>query len=323
MVLDFNNGAIKMANVNGTPGDDILTSTADDDTLVGGLGTDHYVFSGDFGKDLIFDLDFLSNDVIEIHGVTAADIRLATNEDSTLEIHVDGAGADGLIEVAYPLPYMPVSHILLDDGTTIDLTGALTLTGTAENEIMLGTRFDDVISTKGGIDIIYAGQGNDIVRGGGGDDFLQGDTPSDAVSLHGDDKLYGGAGNDTAFGYGGSDLIIGGKGDDYLDGGFGRDKIKGGSGDDTLIGGHGNDVLTGGSGSDNFVFNNNSGRDVIRDFTSGEDTLDFKTVGSLAETSFSQIHGGQDLLIDLNGIEVVLKNTALSDIDPALDFLFL
>ena len=47
---------------------------------------------------------------------------------------------------------------------------------------------------------------------------------------------------------------------------------SGGDGDDRLVGGVGDDTLVGGTGVDTLVFDRDSGRDVIRDF-SDEDIL--------------------------------------------------
>lgn len=52
-------------------------------------------------------------------------------------------------------------------------------------------------------------------------------------------------------------------------------RIFGSSNDDTIWGGKGNDTLTGGEGSDVFAFNSGDGKDVITDYTEGEDVIQF------------------------------------------------
>jgi Ca2+-binding RTX toxin-like protein len=59
-------------------------------------------------------------------------------------------------------------------------------------------------------------------------------------------------------------------------GGAGNNTLYGTALNDRLVGGAGNDVLFGGAGADQFVFNSLTGTDVIRDFTSGQDTLVFE-----------------------------------------------
>lgn len=67
----------------------------------------------------------------------------------------------------------------------------------------------------------------------------------------------------------------GGDGADRLYGGAGRDRIFGGAGVDLIVGGRGNDWLSGGTGQDSFVFDTGFGKDRIKDFALGQDTLFF------------------------------------------------
>ncbi len=58
-------------------------------------------------------------------------------------------------------------------------------------------------------------------------------------------------------------------------GGSGDDDIDGGGGNDVIVGGQGDDTLTGGAGDDTFVFDANSGHDIIEDIMM-RDTLEFQ-----------------------------------------------
>ncbi|QYX56875.1 hypothetical protein K1T73_00185 [Roseovarius sp. SCSIO 43702] len=75
-------------------------------------------------------------------------------------------------------------------------------------------------------------------------------------------------------GTGGSDVLTGGAGDDLIWGEAGNDTLHGGAGDDILMGGAGADRLTGGTGSDLFILDRGAERDIITDFTLGEDIID-------------------------------------------------
>jgi len=89
-------------------------------------------------------------------------------------------------------------------------------TGTAGDDILIGTEEDDVCNGGAGDDTIRTLGGDDTARGGGGDDLL---------AL--------GAGNDSGNGGPGADVVRGGAGNDNLNGGGGkRDKAVGGSGKD-------------------------------------------------------------------------------------------
>jgi len=97
--------------------------------------------------------------------------------------------------------------------------GFNSISGTEDDDILVGRFGGDVINAGGGDDKVFGLTGKDLLNGGGGQD-----------------ELHGGRGKDKLFG---------GEGDDTLDGGLGKDVLEGGNGIDTLIGG---------AGSDTFVF---------------------------------------------------------------------
>ncbi len=80
----------------------------------------------------------------------------------------------------------------------IRLTGPGTVRALGGNDIICGSRFQDVI---------HAGPGNDVV-----------------VSGRGHDRIFGGPGNDNLFGEGGNDHVDGGPGRDMMAGGAGRNR---------------------------------------------------------------------------------------------------
>lgn len=143
-----------------------------------------------------------------------------------------------------------VIHVIDGVLLPVSVTGILSQPNT---DFVLGEMTSDVILTGKGADYVSAGSGADMVRAGRGDDI--------ALGGHGRDALFGDGGDDT----------LGGQG--------GRDTLFGGRGNDTLNGGNRNDTLTGGTGEDTFVFEENSGRDVIVDFRSGHDVIDVSGIG--------------------------------------------
>ena len=133
-----------------------------------------------------------------------------------------------------------------------------------------------------------------MIIGASGDERLDGGTDADLI--------WGGAGNDTIYGDGPAPGIPGnGQGPaQYLGG---ADILLGGDGDDRLSGGHGADMLLGGAGADVFSFgthipyNTNAStpdiwvldsgvgagaRDMILDFSQGEDKIDLQSLLNLA-----------------------------------------
>lgn len=156
--------------------------------------------------------------------------------------------------------------------------------GSGDDQVRGGTG-DDLILGIDGNDTLRGGDDQDTLLGGSNDDSLSGGSGNDEVS--GDssrDTLSGGSGDDTLSGGTGADDLRGGSGDDSLDGNEGSDTISGGKGHDTLAGSNGTDQLTGGKDADVFLFTNisessvGSGRDVITDFTKGEDLIDLSAV---------------------------------------------
>jgi Ca2+-binding RTX toxin-like protein len=202
--------------------------------------------------------------------------------------------------------------------TLTGTTGSDTLEGTATTEFILGDPADtrpgpgNLIFTGGGDDLVFAGYGADTVNGGSGNDTIYGNgstaAPGASAAYYARDdqadRLDGGAGNDLIVGAGGDDVLMGGTGDDRLFGDWGNDRLSGGAGADTLSGGLGADRLRGGEGADTFAFGMVSApaafgfssgigaaRDVVLDFTTGEDRLLFQAISPEA-VSWVQKAGG-------------------------------
>ena len=196
-----------------------------------------------------------------------------------------------------------------------------------EGDVIYGDGFPDDVTPPGdniifagmGNDTIYAGYGADIVFGGAGDDIIYGYgaagvSPGHADALaaaDGADLLLGGLGNDTILGGGGNDRLFGEDGNDILIGGSGNDILFGGDGDDILQSGRGADILSGGAGADTFVYaygsfsetggDANEGRDIILDFTPGEDRIDLSGYAVAPDgLTISAIEGG--LLLSFNAV---------------------
>ena len=116
----------------------------------------------------------------------------------------------------------PTCFGLEPTATTISQAGVIT--GTAADDVILGTPDADRID---------GGAGDDTICGAGGDD-----------------RIDGGAGADEIDGGAGDDRLKGDKGDDLLSAGGGDDKLIGASGDDLLRGLAGSDDADGGEGAD-------------------------------------------------------------------------
>jgi hypothetical protein len=132
------------------------------------------------------------------------------------------------------------SAVVKPGPTNVTTCGGLivTISGTADDDVIMGTEGADVIHGLEGNDVIDGLGGNDVICGGPGKDILLGGDGKDKLyGQGGDDILEGGAGNDRLYGGGGNDTLNGGSGDDILKGGDGEDILAGGDGEDTCDGG--------------------------------------------------------------------------------------
>lgn len=162
-------------------------------------------------------------------------------------------------------------QILNENGDLSVLLGAssgpyLTTEPIRHNPTQLGDQFDTYFIVDGWLS-------------GTGAYFDNGDNILNDLTLSDFDIFYGGQGNDKLTGGGAEELFLGGEGNDIIRGGGDKDRLFGYDGDDQLIGGGGVDYLTGGKGADSFIFESNNEsekEDIITDFLSGTDKIQFK-----------------------------------------------
>ncbi len=231
-----------MANIFGTPGNDLRIGTlandlifglAGDDTLDGGVGND--ILDGGVGNDSL--RGGLGNDTLI--GGDGNDILDGGFGNDSLR---SGLGNDRLIGGD--------GNDTLDGGTGND-----TLDGGFGNDTYRVDSLSDFILegfSSGGIDTVESSVsytlGNNLENL-----TLTGLTAINGTGNRLNNVITGNAANNFLNGREGNDTLIGGAGNDFLDGGLGNynDFLDGGLGNDRLIGGEGNDTLDGGAGNDN------------------------------------------------------------------------
>ena len=155
--------------------------------------------------------------------------------------------------------------------------GNNTVTATGGSHRITSGAGDDTITAIGGNHTIDAGDGNNTITATGGSHVITSGSGNDTITATGGSSLiYGGAGNDTITANGGNEVVFGGAGNDTITTGAGNDRITGGAGAD---------IMTGGAGADVFIFTElgdlgiGAGfRDIITDFLSGTDRLDFSGI---------------------------------------------
>ncbi|KZR73039.1 Hemolysin, chromosomal [Prochlorococcus marinus str. MIT 1318] len=191
----------------------------------------------------------------------------------------------------------------------------------AKNNTIIGSRYNDNISTKAGADYIDSGAGNDniyanedadLIIAGAGDDKLYGGQGGDILyGNQGADKLYGNFQDDVLYGGQDNDWQHGGQGADWLYGNFGIDEMYGGRDNDLLHGGRENDKLWGNHGADKFFLS--KGQDQVMDFNAAEGDL----ISLPAGTAYSLAQQGTDLLIDAALGDLLLVNISKNDFNAS------
>jgi Ca2+-binding RTX toxin-like protein len=310
-------GTAQVDYIRGNNGNDVINGYEANDNLRGGGGND--TINGGDGDDYIRD-----NSGTNILNGDAGDDYLYLRGGGTMN---GGEGDD------YLGKYWAGGYFDGGDGNDTIQSGrhgAGTSTiygGAGDDEININTdgagndpgliyaeEGNDTVNANQAPDTIYGGDGNDELNAGGNTDTVYGDA--------GDDTLNGGDGNDELDGGIGNDTLSGGNDNDSLVGGNGTDTLSGGNDNDSLTGGDGADELEGGAGADLFLYDalshsTSAERDVITDFTRGEDKiglfgLGFTGIGTGAgeveilesggNTTISAADGGTDFEIALTGV---------------------
>ena len=278
--------------VSGGSGDDVVGGDAGNDRLRGNAGFD--VLNGGEGDDSLN--GGTEEDVADFTNATSVVANLATGvatgagTDTMNEVEdLSGSagndtltGDDGVnvLEGAEGVDALDgggandfASYILAQGGVTVDLVagtatgeGADTLTGFegiigsffddnlttgATNDIVLGLDGSDTIHTGDGVDQIEAGPGNDSVDGGASLDVLTFFLTSNGISVNLGTGVGSGEGADT---YAGIENVVGSFFDDTIVGDAGLNILRGGPGNDFLDGGGGlGDQLIGDEGADTCI----------------------------------------------------------------------
>lgn len=303
--------------INSYAGNDIVKSLGGNDTVDAGAGND-LIYGGD-GNDYL--LGGLGNDIL--HGELGNDIIYGGAGEEKI---YGGVGDDSL--------YGDNDNDIIFGGLGNDIVyggdGRDTLNGGAGNDYLSGGFSNDRILGGSGNDTLHGDDGNDTLLGGSGNDILAGDAGKDKLlggagndvleGGGGVDKLSGGVGNDTLYGGAGNDILNGNAGNDEIWGQAGRNIIRSGNGADTIISGSGNDIIYGGAGKDTFVFYEDSGRDVIKDYIDGTDKIhivSFELWEGFNSLDINQI--GSNAVVRFEGSSIIIENTSANKLG-ASDF---
>lgn len=298
----YNN--VEGSTIDAGDGDNSVSSNSGDDYITSGNGNDY--INADSGADTI--ISGSGDDTI--YGGHGADVIIYGNGN----VFVMGGGDGDVIINSNTGIINPNSSILpsasIDGGNGND-----TLMGTIGDDTILGGYDSDLVAGFGGDDLIEMGFGDDFwVNGNLGNDSIYGGFGNDS-GMHGgrgDDHLYGEKGNDTLYGDFGNDVLNGGEHDDILHGGEGADDLIGGAGADIFAFDNGTVVEIQGSGGALVRYDNiyGDGHDIVHDFTSGEDLLQFSSAAfGSAHEIINHFENGVLSIDDYNSITLVGVST--------------
>jgi len=223
----------------GNDGDNELTGGEGNDILQGGDGADTYIFTGNYGTDVITDSDGLGSMTIDGQDLNSASQKaenIYQNDSSGYTVVKVNAGNTLIIAKAGG-----ANRIIINDWSEAQNLGislqndtstppAVTLAGDFKKKI------DDHGTADTGDDTYVMTNGNYTADENAAD--------GEAGAL---DLITGTEGNDVIDGKGGSDALSGKAGDDDIEGGTEGDIIQGGLGKDSLKGGAGDDLIYGAS----------------------------------------------------------------------------
>ncbi|MBS1198989.1 MAG: Proprotein convertase [Proteobacteria bacterium] len=242
-------GSAYADRMNGYGGNDLLDGKVGNDTLLGSYGND--TIKGGAGNDSMD--GGVGTDTLSYEGVTAGvKVSLAT----TSAQNTVGAGSD-----------------------------------TVKNfENLTGSSYNDTLTGGPGANSINGGSGNDTIGGGAGNDTLDGGLGTDTVAY-----AYAGTGVTVFLATTGAQNTVGAgmdvvKNFENLIGSSYNDTLVGSVVDNVITGSAGADSVTGGAGNDTFVFAvgasglpSASNFDVIADFGTGSDVIDFGATALVAD----------------------------------------
>ena len=326
--------------VDGKGGNDTIYGYSGNDTLIGGKGNDRlegsygddtYIWNLGDGFDTIYDYNGgnTDNDTIKFgEGISFEDLSFERDGNSLI-IYVNNDKTQGIKIQDYYSSYSQVEKLKFADesvvetstvAVTIDRSDALAaqnITGTDNNDILIGGNFGDTLTGNDGDDVIDGGAGNDTLKGNSGNDTL--------IGGKGNDRLEGSYGDDTyIWNLGdGFDTIY-----DYNGGNTDNDTIKFGEGisfEDLLFERDGNDLVI-------YVNNDKTQGITIQNYYSGYsqvEKLEFAD-GTIVETSSVSIvepeepseNAGQtisgtsddDILIGSDGDDTINAEDGYNDI---------
>ncbi|RYY80513.1 MAG: matrixin family metalloprotease [Moraxellaceae bacterium] len=241
---DYISSTINNDKIYGGAGNDLITTGNGDDFIDGGSEND-LIFGGK-GKDTIYgsagDDMILSSAEVNWSRDALVEMAGAEDDENTNQIIKNYPFVDYYFTPEFDEQSQSYTYYLVNGGITTSvlypsISFGMSVKGIPYQISHILTFLDETGIGVSGSDTVFGGIGNDFILGSGDADYLNGEGDNDHLyGRGGDDQLYGGDGNDAIYGGDGRDFISGGIGEDELVGGYESDVIYGGANDDTIIG---------------------------------------------------------------------------------------
>lgn len=247
-------------NVFGSPYDDVINGSSENNYLAGWSGNDHLqagegsdVYAGDAGNDTFADS---SLDPDNFAGGADHDSINYFDRSADLNISIDGNPNDG---------EAGENDNVNDEIESVNLgTGNDVFTGSAGSNFVVAGDGNDIVDLGEGNDNVVPGSGNDVIIGGPGHDGVGYNERNEDINVSFDDVANDGIAGETdnvgtdfesIQGGNGNDTITGSPANEYLSGNGGNDTIRGNGGADYLMGSYGDDSLFGRDGvGDDYIW---------------------------------------------------------------------
>ena len=222
----------------GADGNNTIEGGKGKDTLTGGTGRNTYIFNQGDGSDVI--TNYKGSDVIKASSGKITGSVKGTN----VVLSITGGGK-------VTLQGASKKYVRVTDDTGSHWVGS-------------NTPLKKITYAEHNVSLHSGYTGDSFVA----DDFTK-DLPGKVFNIDASGVKH----DMTIVGNKEKNVITGTDSDDYIEGLAGADKLYGGEGNDSLWGGKGNDTLYGGDGDDTFIYNPGEGKDVIADFTRGDQIM--------------------------------------------------
>ncbi|BAM90337.1 putative calcium binding hemolysin protein [Bradyrhizobium oligotrophicum S58] len=178
--------------ITGTNGDDVIQGNGGDDVLIGAGGSDTYHYASGDGSDIIRDIGAgYDTDVLLLKDLNRGQVTLSRSaaDQNDLLITVNATGAVITVDDQLLGGGTGLEKLQFADGTYLDRAGIanavpVVMSGTSGADTLNGDNNPNMILGLDGNDSIYGRDGNDILVGGTGNDYLEGGNGNDTYQFN-------------------------------------------------------------------------------------------------------------------------------------------